>query len=112
MLFMLKIVISATFISLASWLSAKRPDLAGFIIALPIASLLALAFSHLEHRDAATSITFAKSILLAVPASYLFFVPFFLAERFSLGFWTCYGAGLALLAIGYALHQGIIKLIS
>ena len=71
MITILKVVIAAIIISFASWLSGKKPELAGFIIALPIASLLALAFSHIEHGDTASSITFAKSIMidgLLVPA--------------------------------------------
>lgn len=107
-----KLFISAVVISFTSWLAGKRPELAGFIIALPIASLLALAFSYAEHRDTAASITFAKSILLAVPASYLFFLPFFVAERFGLGFWACYLIGLVLLGAGYGLHQWLLSVFS
>lgn len=103
----IKLLISAGVISFASWLSGKRPELAGFIIALPLASLLALAFSYAEHKDAAASIAFAKSILLAVPASWLFFLPFFVADRFQLSFWACYAIGL-----GYGMHQSLLKLFS
>ena len=38
---------------------------------------LALLFSYLEHRSADTSITLAKSVMVGVPVSYLFFMPFF-----------------------------------
>jgi hypothetical protein len=48
MMMILKIGIAATVIGFTSWLSGKKPELAGFIIALPIASLLALAFSQIE----------------------------------------------------------------
>lgn len=53
----------------SSWLSQKRPKLAGLIIALPLASLLALALAHLKHGDAQKSIAFGQSILLAIPVS-------------------------------------------
>lgn len=107
----LKFSIASAIITLSSWLAGKRPDLAGFIIALPVASLIALAFSFAEHRDAEASITFAKSILIGVPVSWLFFAPFFLAERLNLGFVTCYVAGLILLTGGFFLHQYIMKFI-
>jgi hypothetical protein len=107
----LKIGIAATVIGFTSWLSGKKPELAGFIIALPIASLLALAFSHLEHKDAAASITFAKSILIGVPVSWLFFAPFFFADRLGGSFWLCYAIGLALLAAGFFLHRYMTGLI-
>ena len=59
-IFTLKLAIAAGVIAFGSWLSGKRPELAGFIVALPLASLLALAFSYFEHRDSEASIVFAK----------------------------------------------------
>lgn len=106
-----KIVAAAIIIAFASWLSAKKPELAGFIIALPLASLIALAFSYLEHRDATASITFAKSILVGVPASYLFFVPFFFADKLGNSFVLSYAVGLILLVVGFFLHRYIMALI-
>jgi hypothetical protein len=78
--FFFKIVLSALVIAAASWLSGKYPKLAGFIIALPLATLIALVLSYTEHKNAETTITFAKSILIGVPASYLFFFPFSLPK--------------------------------
>jgi len=82
----LKISIAAVVIEFALWLFAKNPASAGFIIALPLASLLALMFSYAEHGDADKTIVFAKSILIGVPISYLFFMPIFFADRFGYGF--------------------------
>ncbi|MGA1187379.1 MAG: hypothetical protein ACO3WT_08545 [Candidatus Puniceispirillaceae bacterium] len=76
-----KFLSNASVIVFSSWLSQKRPDLAGFIIALPLASLLGLALAHLQHSDAEKSIAFGPSISLAVPVSYLFFIPFFLYPK-------------------------------
>ena len=108
---LLKVGIAAGVIAFSSWLAGKRPELAGFIIALPLASLTALAFSYAEHKDSAASITFAKSILVGVPASWLFFLPFFFAERLGIGFIACYLVGLGLLSVGFFLHQYIVKLL-
>jgi len=105
----LKIAIAACVISFASWLSHKKPDLAGFIIALPLGTMLVLLFSYAEYRDTASSIRFAKSIFLAVPMSLLFFVPFLLADKLPFGFWGIYAAGFALLVIGYFAHAFIMK---
>jgi hypothetical protein len=109
MIMVLKVGIAAIVIGFTSWLSGKKPELAGFIIALPIASLLALAFSYVEHKDAAASITFAKSILIGVPASWLFFAPFFFAARLGNNFWICYGIGLILLVVGYLIHRQVTQ---
>ena len=101
MIFLSKVFLAALVIAFASWLSGKKPELSGFIIALPIASIIAIAFSYLEHKNTDNSVIFAKSILLGVPISYLFFVPFFFAKSLNMNFWLIYGSGLILLIIGY-----------
>lgn len=108
----LKIAVAACVIAFGSWLSGKKPELAGFIVALPIASLLALAFSYIEHSDAEASITFAKSILVGVPVSYLFFLPFFFADKLNFGFWLSYVSGLMLLVVGFFIHRYIMTLVA
>lgn len=109
---LLKIAIAAAVIAFASWLAGRRPELAGFIVALPLVSLLAILFSYLEHRDPAASITFAKSILIGVPISYLFFLPFFFAEKLNYGFWVSYLTGLVLLVIGFFIHRFLVGLLT
>ena len=106
---LLKWSFAATVIAFTSWLAGKRPELAGFIVALPLTTLLALALSHAEYRDSAASITFAKSILLGIPVSILFFVPFLLSDKLGLGFWQCYAFGITLLAIGYFIHKAVLS---
>lgn len=109
MLFAFKIAVSAGVIALASWLSGKRPELAGFIIALPLVTLLVLPFSYLEYQDAEKSVKFAQSIFVAVPLSLLFFVPFLFATKLAWNFWALYGAGLILLTAGYFAHKFIMS---
>lgn len=111
MLFTLfKLFVSGGIIAFAAWLSGKRPELAGFIIALPLMTLLVLPFSMAEHRDPSASVRFAQSIFAAVPISMLFFVPFLLASKLNWGFWGLYGAGVALLAAGFFLHRYVMSL--
>ncbi len=106
-----KTVLAAVLISFVSWLSGKKTALAGFITALPLTTLLALAFSHFEWQDAKQSVEYAKSVFVAIPVSLLFFVPFLLAQRFNLSFWNCYIIGIVLLGVGYFLHTYITKVI-
>ncbi len=106
-----KIAISAVTIAFASWLSGKKPELAGFIIALPLVTLLVLPLSHIEHQDPENSVRFAKSIFLAIPLSLVFFVPFLLATKIPLGFWGLYSTGLILLIGAYFMHQWILSLL-
>ena len=111
MIFLSKVLLAALVIAFASWLSGKKPELSGFIISLPIASIIAIAFSYLEHKNTENSVIFAKSILVGVPISYLFFVPFFFAKSLNMNFWLIFGSGLILLIIGYFLHRYITNLI-
>ena len=111
MIFFGKVILAALVIAFASWLSAKKPELSGFIIALPLASILALVFSYLEHKNTQSSVIFAKSILVGVPVSYLFFLPFFFAKSLNMNFWLIYGLGILLLIIGYFVHKFIVNTI-
>lgn len=105
----LKTILAVTVIMFASWLSNKKPELAGFITALPLVSILAIAFAYNQHGDIGNTAQYARSIILAVPISWLFFLPFFLTEKFNLNFWISWTSGLILLVIGYFIHQLILK---
>lgn len=105
----LKAGIAAGVIIFASWLAGKKPELAGFITALPLVSIMAIAFAYTQHGDVSNTAQYARSIIFAVPISWLFFVPFFFTEKFDLGFWVSWALGLALLVVGYFLHQWILK---
>ena len=111
MIFLAKVLLAALVIAFASWLSGKKPELSGFIIALPIASIIAIAFSYLEHKNTENTVIFAKSILVGIPVSYLFFLPFFFAKNFNMNFWLVYGLGIILLIMGYFVHKYITSLI-
>ena len=111
MIFLAKVLLAALVIAFASWLSGKKPELSGFIIALPIASIIAIAFSYLEHKNTENTVIFAKSILVGVPVSYLFFLPFFFAKNFNMNFWLVYGLGIILLLIGYFVHKYLTNII-
>ena len=106
--FALKTLVSSVLISFCSWLSNKRPDLAGFIVSLPLTTLLVLLFSYTEFKNTAHSMQFAKSIFIGVPLSMTFFIPFLLAEQFNISFWACYFIGIVLLVIAFFVHQLIL----
>jgi hypothetical protein len=103
-----KVVIAAIVISFTSWLAGKQTRLAGFVIALPISSMLALVLFQMEYQQPSQAVAFAKSIFGAVPLSLLFFVPFLLAEHLKWGFWGLYTLGVFLLAVGYLVHRTLI----
>jgi len=103
------VIFSACVISFVAWLSGQAPRLAGFIIALPLTTLLVLPLSYWQHGNAEISVDLAKSIFIAVPVSLVFFIPFLLAGYFKLTFWQAYGAGFALLFLGYHAHRLLVR---
>ena len=109
MQFALNVLVSAIVISFASWLSGRAPGLAGFMVALPLATLLVLPLSYAEHGSLETTLTLARSIFVAIPVSLCFFLPFLAAERFQLSFWTAYTLGCAALPVAFLVHRAITR---
>lgn len=109
MFFAAKIFISAFIIAFASWLAGKKPILAGFIIALPLVSILSIILAYLEHHDMEKINQFAVSIFAAIPLSLLFFVPFLLNRWIKLNFTLSFSLGIVLLAGAYFIHSAILK---
>ena len=109
MFFLAKILISSVLIAFASWLAGRQNILAGFIVALPIVSMLSILFSFLEYRDMERINQFAASIFAAVPLSLLFFVPFLLNKWLKMNFAFTYAAAIGCLAVGFFIHHLIFK---
>ena len=109
MLFALRIFIAAGLITFASWLSGKKPVLAGFIIALPLSSLISLFFSYYEYRDMDKLNEYARSILAAVPLSLVFFIPFVLNRWLKMSFGVTMLSAIGLLVVAYFVHAALFK---
>ena len=112
MIFALKALLAGLIIAFSSWLAGHNPKVAGFIIALPMASLIAIAFVYFEHNNVEKTILYAKSILVAVPVSYLFFLPFFFTKQLNMNFWMIYGTGILLLTLGFFIHRFFVNFLS
>lgn len=110
MIVALKLILSASLITFSSWLAGKRPVLAGFIIALPLTSILTILFAYYEHRDMQKINQFASSIFLAVPLSLVFFIPFLLNKWIKLSFIPTFMLSLALLAGAYFFATIVLKM--
>lgn len=109
MFFIFKVVLSGIVIASASYLAGKNPVLAGFVIALPMMSILSIAFSYYEFRDMDKINTFAVSILAGVPLSLFFFAPFVLNRWLKMNFAMTYTSAFIFLAAAYLLHQMIFR---
>ena len=110
MTFALNVLVSAATISFAAWLSRRYPGTAGFIVALPLATMLVLPLSYIQHRDPQSTMLLARSIFVAIPISLTFFLPFLLSERLQLSFWQAYAFGCLVLPIGYLVHRAVTRL--
>lgn len=109
MWFLTKVLISAFIIAFASWLAGKKPVLAGFIVALPLVSMLAILFSYIEYRDAGKMHQFAVSILVALPLTVSFFVPFLINKWIKVNFSVTYLLGIVCLLLAYCAHKILFK---
>ena len=109
MLFAAKILISSLLIAYSSWLAGRKPVLAGFIIALPLSTLLSLVFSYVEYRDMNKINQYALSILVAVPLSLAFFIPFILNKWLKMNFPVTLGLAIACLSAAYFIHTAIFN---
>ena len=105
----IKTVLSGFIIAFASSLAGKKPVLAGFIIALPLMSMLSIFFSYWQYRDMEKINEFALSILVAVPLSLSFFIPFLLNRWLHLNFALTYALGISCLGLAYGLHSLFLK---
>ena len=109
MLFLIKILISGAVIAYASWLAGRNSVLAGFIVALPLVSILSIFLSYLEYRDMEKINQFAVSILVAVPLSLTFFIPFVLNRWLRMNFSITFALAIGCLAFAYFLHHLVFR---
>jgi hypothetical protein len=107
----INVVLSALVIGVAAWLSGRFPRAAGFLVSLPLATMLVLPMAHLQHQDAEKTVEFAKSIFIAVPVVMLFLLPFILAVRCGWSFWLSYCLACLWLVPAFFLHRSLLRLL-
>jgi hypothetical protein len=102
------VVLTSIILSFVLWLTKTNPVLGGFIVSLPISTLIVLAFSKIQSDDPGNTFILAKSIFIAVPITLVFFLPFLLADKFKLSFWTSYAMGFGLLSLSFPVYKWIM----
>ena len=107
--FLLKTLISGLVIAFVSWLSGRKPVLAGFLVSLPMISILSIIFSYAQYKDMEKINQFAVGILVGVPLSLTFFIPFVLNRWLHLSFWVTYGSAIGCLVLAYLIHHFLFK---
>jgi hypothetical protein len=98
-LFVVKVVVSALVIAFASELAKRDTFWGAVLVALPLTSILAVSWLYAETRDNMQVTRLARDIVLLVPGSLLFFLPFLLETRTRLGFQLNLIFGLVLLVL-------------
>ena len=109
MLFWIKILISSLVIAAASHLAGRKPMLAGLVVAFPLISMLSLTWAYVEHRDMQKLNDFAISILVAVPLSLTFFIPFLANRWLKMNFFLSFAIGLLCLSVAYGLSYYLAR---
>jgi hypothetical protein len=98
-LFIVKLLVSATLIAIATEVAKRLPFWGAVIIALPLTSILAMSWLYAETRNNELLTQFARDIFVIVPVSLVFFAPFLLETKTRLGFIPNLLIGLVLLAV-------------
>lgn len=80
-------------------LSSRFPKWGGFLLTLPLVSILAFVSTWQQKHDLRSISQVARETLILVPLGLPFFVPLAWAGRFGLSFWGAFGLGLVLASI-------------
>jgi hypothetical protein len=109
MYFMIKVVLSALIIAIASEV-AKRSSVFGALIAsLPLTSILAIVWLYHETADAERSAQLSSNILWLVLPSLLLFVVLPLGIRKGLHFYAALGIAAACTIVGYLAMYAVMN---
>ena len=108
-MFVLNLILSATLISLGTWLADRFPVSAGFVVgAIPLSTAITLALTHSQYGDSEKTYLLARSVMVGMILSVTFFIPFLIAPRFKINFWWAYGAAIVIVCLMYPLHQKVM----
>ena len=108
-LFLVKVLVSALVIALASEIAKRDSFWGALLVALPLTSILAVSWLYAETRDNALVTRFARDIFLLVPGSLVFFVPFLLETKTRFGFLPNLAVGIVLLILAVWAMRRIVS---
>ena len=108
-LFVVKLVVSALVIALASEVGKRDSFWGALLVALPLTSILAISWLYAETRDNTMVTRFARDIFLLVPGSLVFFLPFLLETKTHFGFVSNLAIGIVLLILAVWFTRRLIS---
>ncbi len=107
---LLKILLSAVIIALASELARKSSFVAAVTLALPLTSILTLIWVHYDSGDKNRIVALSWNVFWLVPPSLAFFPLFatFISKDFS--FWLAFLLAAALTAAVYLAYSRVLSI--
>lgn len=100
---LVRAIIAAAVIVAATEFGRRSPRLGGFILSLPLVSMLAMLMSWFRDHDITAISRFARETLVFVVCGLPFFVPLAFAQQLGLGFWGAMATGTVLAGAATAL---------
>jgi hypothetical protein len=94
-----RVLIAAVTVVAVAEISKRYPRWGALLLSLPLISILAFLMSWSQYHDMKAISKLARETLVLVPLGLPFFVPFALAARWGLDFWTSFAAGLLLASL-------------
>ncbi len=85
-----RIAISVVLLTAATELGLRYPRVGGFILSLPLVSIVAMVMSWSRDHDIAAVSRLARETLVFVVLGLPFFVPLAFAQQLGLGFWPAF----------------------
>jgi hypothetical protein len=107
--FLIKVVVSALVVALASELAKRSTLLGSVLVALPLTSILALTWLYLDTGRTEPVIALSTGIFWAVLPSLLFFVLFPLLLRSGMAFGPAMLVACAAMAAAYGLYALLLR---
>ena len=106
----LRILVAAIVVVLISEVARFKPRAGALMLSLPLSSLVAFVLIWMNNKDVQMVSSLAREVLLMIPLSLVFFLPFGWMERFQIDFWTAMvlgvGASALMLLLWFLLAPG------
>jgi hypothetical protein len=107
--YILKFFISALIIVLISEIAKRHNGFAALVASLPLTSLLAIIWMHVEGSDSLQIAALSNQIFWLVLPSLLLFLMFPLLVKYGLSFWLSLGLSIASTVIFYLMLLPLLR---
>lgn len=108
--FIAKLLISNLIIISCVLIGKRLPSLAGLIAAMPLTTLIVLAWLHFDQTAADRDlVTFVEGVLFGIIPTVLFFLTVWYCLRRGLPFHASISAGILIWLTAAAVHQAVMK---